>query len=220
MLAVLILPLVLAITVHEAAHGWTAYRLGDPTAFQLGRVSFNPLKHIDPVGTILVPLTLFLISNVAGGGFIFGWAKPVPVNARQLHHPRRDMALVALAGPGVNLIMALLWGLVVHLGWLSSAQMPQVAEVLIVMGAAGILINLLLMVLNLFPLLPLDGGRIFHALLPVPVARQFARLEPFGLIILLALLFTGVLGALLWPTVMTLAALIPGGAAVGQAFLG
>ncbi|HYN76599.1 MAG TPA: site-2 protease family protein [Lamprocystis sp. (in: g-proteobacteria)] len=196
LLAVLALPVVLAITVHEAAHGWVANRLGDHTALMLGRVTFNPIKHIDPVGTILVPAVSFLLV-----GFLFGWAKPVPVNQRNLRHPRRDMALVAIAGPAVNLIMALIWGMVFQVGRLIIESSPWVAVPLILTGAFGVLINVFLMVPNLVPLLPLDGGRVLNALLPPRWSYYFTRIEPYGLLILIVLLATGLLGRLLLPLV-------------------
>ncbi|EXJ16214.1 site-2 protease family protein [Imhoffiella purpurea] len=214
LLAVLAIPVLFAITVHEAAHGWVANRLGDRTAFMLGRVTFNPLRHVDPVGTILVPVVTFLLA-----GFLFGWAKPVPVDWRNLRHPRRDMALVAAAGPGANLLMALFWGLTIHLGLILMPVSQWVALPLVYSGAAGVLINVFLMVLNLFPVLPLDGGRILNALLPPRIAYTFSRLEPYGLIILLALLVTGLLGAILLPLVIATVGLLPGSGIVKELFL-
>jgi Zn-dependent protease len=195
-LSVLVLPVLFAITVHEAAHGWVAKKLGDSTALMLGRVTLNPLRHIDPVGTVLVPLATFLLS-----GFLFGWAKPVPVNWNNLHHPRRDMALVALAGPGANLLMAVCWALVVRIGALLESSWEWVAVPLVYMGSAGVLINAILMILNLLPVLPLDGGRILASLLPPRMARSYSLTEPYGLFIILGLLVTGLLGKLLWPAV-------------------
>jgi Zn-dependent protease len=195
-LAVFILPVIFAITLHEAAHGWVADRLGDHTARMMGRVTLNPIPHIDLVGTILVPLGIFALSSLSGGtGFLFGWAKPVPVNTRNLGNLRRDTALVAAAGPGANLLMLILWGLLLRLAYGVEAQWPLVAEPLAYMAFAGILINALLMVLNLLPLPPLDGGRVMESLLPRQLALPYARIEPFGFIILIFLLFTG----LLWP---------------------
>lgn len=211
LIAVLALPLLFAITVHEAAHGWVANRLGDHTALMLGRVTFNPIKHVDPVGTILVPASILVLASLASlPPVLFGWAKPVPVNFRNLHHPRRDMALVALAGPGVNLLMAVAWGLMINLGALLADVSPWLAAPLQLMGVFGVLINLALMTLNMLPLLPLDGGRVLAALLPPPLAYRFATLERFGLIILLALLFTGLLGKLLVPVISAVLVVVPG----------
>ena len=157
-LAVMILPIVFAVTVHEAAHGWVADKLGDKTARALGRVTFNPIPHIDPVGTILLPLGMYVLSSMAGGpGLLFGYAKPVPVNAARLHHPRRDMALVAAAGPGANLLMAVLWALIAGSARYVGGEYPMIGLFLFKAGEFGILINVFLMVLNLLPILPLGA---------------------------------------------------------------
>jgi len=183
----------LAITLHEAAHGWVANRLGDPTARNLGRITINPLRHIDPMGTIVVPLTLAILSKgLIDQSFIMGWAKPVPVEPRHFKQPLLDMALVALAGPVSNFIMACLWALLIE-----SSPTGMLAQV----GHAGITINLVLMVLNLFPIPPLDGGRVLTGLLPRALALEFMRIEPFGMMIILLLLFSGVLGKIIWPLV-------------------
>jgi Zn-dependent protease len=190
-IAVWAVPVLLAITVHEASHGYAARALGDRTAQMLGRLSLNPIRHIDPVGTILVPGILLVL-----GGFLFGWAKPVPVNMRNLTHPRRDMALVAIAGPLSNLAMALGWGLLLKFA-LATGATDGVWLGIRAMAVAGIVINLILMVLNLLPLPPLDGGRVLTGLVPESWARRLDRIEPFGLLILVALLATGLLGALI-----------------------
>jgi Zn-dependent protease len=190
------LPVIFAITVHEVAHGWVAKQLGDPTAMMMGRLTLNPIKHIDPIGTILVPLVLLML-----GGFIFGWAKPVPVTWENLRKPKRDMALVAIAGPAANLIMAILWALVIKISFLISGTIDSLAALMLAMGQAGILINVILMVLNLLPLPPLDGGRVVTGLLPGPLSWKFSRIEPYGFFILLGLLATGLLGKILWPPV-------------------
>lgn len=199
-ISVLALPVLFAITLHEAAHGYVARHFGDPTAWQAGRISLNPLRHIDPVGTILVPLFIYFTTALAGQGFLFGWAKPVPVNFSRLRQPKRDMLWVAAAGPMANLVMAVLWILVANV----SGGLPgdSVGAWFYAMAEKGILINVILMVLNLFPLPPLDGGRIAVSLLPNPYAWRFARIEPYGMLILVVLLVTGVLGALLWPLVV------------------
>ncbi|MES9877472.1 MAG: site-2 protease family protein [Candidatus Sedimenticola sp. PURPLELP] len=193
-IAVLALPMLFAITVHEAAHGWVAKRLGDSTASMLGRVTFNPLKHIDPIGTILVPLLMYFFS-----GFLFGWAKPVPVDWRNLGNPRRDMALVALAGPMANLLMAIFWAVMLKIGVSLDSSMAWLALPLYYMGSIGIIINSILMVLNLLPILPLDGGRILTSLLPPRLAMSYAKLEPWGLVIVIGLLVSGLLGTILTP---------------------
>jgi len=201
--AVWVLPVLFGITIHEVAHGWMANRLGDPTALMLGRLTLNPVKHIDPIGTIVVPITLLLMSSIAGTSlFIFGWAKPVPVTFENLRQPKRDMALVAVAGPAANLFMALLWGLLVKVASLFSGQEAVWAGVpLLFMGLAGIAINSTLMVLNLLPLPPLDGGRILMGLLPSSLTGWLARIESFGMIILLLLLTSGILAQIMDPLV-------------------
>lgn len=193
-IAIWVLPVLFAITIHEVAHGWVARALGDPTAMMLGRLTVNPLKHIDPIGTVLLPGLLLY-----AGGFVFGWARPVPVTRENLRDPHRDMALVAAAGPAANLVMALFWTVGVRIGILTLEALPWLGVPLVYMGVAGIFINLILLLLNLVPILPLDGGRILAALLPRRVAARFARMEPYGLVILLALLVLGVLGQVLSP---------------------
>ena len=206
-IAIFALPVIFAITLHEAAHGYVARYFGDMTAAAAGRVTLNPLKHIDPVGTILVPLAILLTSKLLGGGMIlFGWAKPVPVNFGNLRRPKQDMLWVAAAGPGVNFVMAVFWALMIQLG--HALGNDFVSAPLMLMGAAGVFINVILMALNLLPLPPLDGGRIAVSLLPVKQAMQYARLEPYGLFILLGLLFTGVLGIILWPLISLFIGLI------------
>lgn len=199
-IAVFALPVVFAITLHEAAHGYVARYFGDTTAAALGRITLNPVKHIDPVGTILVPLLILIASKLlVGGAILFGWAKPVPINFGQLRRPKQDMLWVAAAGPGVNFLMGIFWALVIQLGYALGSGFASTP--LILMGAAGVFINVILMALNLIPLPPLDGGRIAVSLLPVRQAIQFSRLEPYGLFILLGLLFTGILGIILWPLI-------------------
>jgi Zn-dependent protease len=195
------LPVIFGITLHEAAHGYVAKHFGDTTAYVLGRVSLNPVRHIDPVGTILVPLVILLVTSWgAGQGMLFGWAKPVPVNYHALRKPKRDMMWVAAAGPAANLAMALGWAVIMKL----ALVVPEnyFTRPLVEIGYAGITVNLVLMLLNLIPLLPLDGGRILAGLLPVRLADRYARLEPWGFPILLALLFTNTLGLVLGPMVI------------------
>jgi Zn-dependent protease len=188
-IAAAILPLLFGITVHEVAHGWVAKHLGDPTAQRLGRLTLNPVKHIDPVGTLLFPGVMLLLSSLAGRPFAFGWAKPVPVTYENLRHPKRDMILVALAGPLSNLLMAFLWAGVAKFGATLLATTPAAAVPLLAMGEFGIAINLVLMVLNLLPIPPLDGGRVVAGLLPNRLSWQYSRIEPYGFFILLALFF-------------------------------
>ncbi|MFL6648780.1 MAG: site-2 protease family protein, partial [Sulfurifustaceae bacterium] len=196
-----ILPLLFGITVHEVAHGWVAKHLGDPTAQRLGRLTLNPVKHIDPVGTVLIPLMLLLV-----GARPIGWAKPVPVTWENLRHPKRDMAIVAVAGPMSNLLMAVLWALI----WKFASSLPDTAQwfamPLAYMGYFGIFINTILMVLNLLPIPPLDGGRVAVGLLPGPLAWQLSRVEPYGFFILIALLYLRILD-----TILVTPALIIGG---------
>ena len=193
-LAISALPVIFAITLHEAAHGYAARHFGDNTAWQMGRISLNPLRHVDLVGTILVPALILLLS---AGGLLFGWAKPVPVNFGNLRRPKQDMLWVAAAGPAANLVMALAWALVLKL----TIGGPEIgySEALKEMARVGIGINGVLMVLNLLPLPPLDGGRIVVSLLPHRAAWQFSQLERWGFPILLALLFFGVLDTILRP---------------------
>jgi len=196
-IAVWVLPALFAITVHEVAHGWMAKRLGDPTAQMLGRLTLNPLKHIDPFGTVLLPLAMLLLRFP----FIFGWAKPVPVTWENLKKPKRDMAIVAAAGPGSNLIMGILWALVIKLGALLASHVSTGLIFLSYMGVAGIFINAVLMVLNLLPIPPLDGGRVLVGLLPGPMAWKVSRIEPYGMIIVIVLFVTGILGHILGPLI-------------------
>ncbi|MCU0805697.1 MAG: site-2 protease family protein [Burkholderiales bacterium] len=199
-LAIVALPIVFAITLHEAAHGYVARHFGDQTAAMLGRISLNPLRHIDPVGTIAVPLLIYFSSALLGGsGIIFGWAKPVPVNFNALRNPKRDMFWVAAAGPAANFAMALAWALLFKVGMSTPDNLFTTA--MLTMATAGVTVNLVLMVLNLLPILPLDGGRIAASLLPNKLAARYARLEPYGFPILLLLLFTNVLGVILGPMV-------------------
>lgn len=202
-IAIAALPVVFAITLHEAAHGYAARHFGDPTAWQAGRISLNPLRHIDPVGTVLIPLLILLFS---AGSFLFGYAKPVPVNFSRLRNPKQDMFWVALAGPAANLFMALVWAALLKLAW----EMPvnDFTVPLSEMSKLGVIINCVLMVLNLLPPPPLDGGRIAVSLLPYPLASKFAQLERWGFPILLLLLFTGILGLVMSPLVQMLAGLI------------
>jgi Zn-dependent protease len=185
--AIYALPVLFAITIHEAAHGYAARRLGDNTAWMLGRVTLNPFKHIDPLGTIAMPLMLYFATS---GAFLFGYAKPVPVNFGNLHHPKRDMVWVALAGPASNFVQAIAWALAVVL----MAALGTEEVFFIQMAQAGILVNLLLCVFNLFPIPPLDGGRVLVGLLPFKQAQWVSRIEPFGFFVVIGLVLAGVLG--------------------------
>jgi len=195
-IALYAIPTIFAITLHEAAHGYVAKHFGDYTAYQQGRISLNPLVHIDPIGTIVMPIVLVLVT---AGQFVFGWAKPVPVNFSNLRNPKRDMLWVAAAGPGANLCMALLWGLVFRLSLLLPTN--YFSYPLHRMAIGGVEINLVLLFLNLIPIPPLDGGRIAVSLLPNRLAYRFAMIEPYGFIIIIALLATRVLAVIIGPLV-------------------
>ena len=201
-IAVFALPVLFAITLHEAAHGYVARHYGDMTAYAAGRISLNPLRHIDLVGTIIVPLVSLLLADI-----LFGWAKPVPVNFANLRHPKQDMLWVAAAGPFANLLMALGWAFAFKLGVGLAPSNPTTAW-LVLVGASGIFVNVIFMVLNLLPLPPLDGGRIAVSLLPHRLAWKFAQVERYGFLILIALLFTGLLSYVLWPLITVAIAII------------
>ena len=188
-IAIYALPVLFAITVHEAAHGYAARHFGDDTAWKLGRITLNPIKHIDPVGTILMPLVLYFATS---GAFLFGYAKPVPVQFGRLKNPKRDMVWVALAGPGANLVQAILWNLVLYVLAFSGIDERFFVE----MARAGVLVNLVMFAFNLFPLPPLDGGRILVGLLPWKQAMLVSRIEPWGFFIVMALVIAGVIGQL------------------------
>jgi Zn-dependent protease len=195
-IAIAALPVLFAITLHEAAHGYAARHFGDPTAYLLGRISLNPIRHIDLLGTIVIPIAIYYLSS---GQFVFGWAKPVPVDFGRLRNPKRDMFWVAAAGPLANFAMACGWAVVLKLAVLlpvTSYTLP-----LVEMSRIGMMVNAVLMVLNLLPLPPLDGGRIAVSLLPMPLAMRLAALERWGFPILLLLMFTGVLSMILSPLV-------------------
>lgn len=197
-LALYAFPVVFAITLHEAAHGYVARMFGDPTATLAGRVTLNPLRHIDPIGTIAVPVGILIASTFLGGSpMLFGWAKPVPVDFGRLRQPKKDMLWVALAGPASNLLMSIAWALCFRL--LIQENGPE--SFWIQMCKAGVNINLVLMFLNLLPILPLDGGRVMFSLLPNQMAWQYSKLEPYGMLIVIALLATGVLSVILEPMI-------------------
>lgn len=188
------IPILFAITVHETAHGFVAKLRGDNTAYMMGRLTLNPIKHIDLIGTIIVPALLFLT-----GGFLFGWAKPVPVNESHLKKPRVDSAIVALAGPFSNLIMAVIWAVVAKIAFALVSISPEASQIFIYMGYIGIQVNLILMILNLIPIPPLDGSRIVSAFLPLNAAISYNRIERFGFFILLALIIIPIGGRpILW----------------------
>ena len=194
-LAIWAIPVLFAITVHEVAHGWVAWKRGDPTAMLMGRLTLNPIKHIEPFGTIRLPGILLLFHSP----FLFGYAKPVPVNFGGLKDPKRDMVLVAIAGPAANLLMAFFWTLVLWLGGHLPGALAYLDEPMQLMGKAGIMINVILIIFNLIPIPPLDGGRVAVGLLPPSASIALSRIEPYGFIILIVLLFTGVLWSVLGP---------------------
>lgn len=200
--AVYALPVLFAITLHEAAHGYVSKHFGDNTAYVLGRVSLNPVRHIDPIGTIAVPLLLYFLTK---GQFVFGYAKPVPVVFSRLRNPRWHGMWVALAGPGSNLIQAFAWALVtIGLVW-ARVQEPFFAE----MARAGVLVNLVMAAFNLFPIPPLDGGRVLTALLPQRIAMAVGRIEPYGIFVVMALVAAGVITQIwMWPVIKLLASLV------------
>ena len=196
-IAVYAIPVLFGITLHEAAHGYVARYFGDPTAYEAGRISLNPTRHIDPIGTIVVPLFLLISTKLLGGaGLLFGWAKPVPVNWARLRNPKKHILWVALAGPASNLFMGILWAIALRIQ-VSLGLDPS--DFWARMAIAGVQVNLVLMALNLVPLPPLDGGRIVYSLLPQTYANHYARLEPYGMLILIVLMFTGVLWVILQP---------------------
>lgn len=195
------IPVLFAITLHEVAHGWVANKLGDSTAKMLGRLTINPIKHIDPVGTIALPIGMVILTlATTGQPMAFGWAKPIPVNTRNLKQPRRDMAIVAIAGPLSNFLMAIFWTLVLMVTY-SVISDENLARGFSTMAQIGIIFNLVLMVLNLLPLPPLDGGRVLAGLVPEPLAYQLDRIEPYGFMILIGLLFLGVLDKIIGPAI-------------------
>jgi Zn-dependent protease len=194
--AIYALPVLFAITVHEAAHGYAARHFGDDTAWKMGRVTLNPIPHIDPMGTILMPLLLYFATS---GAFLFGYAKPVPVRFGNLRHPKRDMVWVALAGPAANLAMALIWGALFYV--LHAAGLTEIFFLKMCQG--GLLVNVVMFAFNLFPLPPLDGGRIAVGLLPLKQAMAFSRIEPYGFFIVMALVVTGLVSSLWMQPVMS-----------------
>ncbi|MFZ2268338.1 MAG: site-2 protease family protein [Azonexus sp.] len=202
-IAIAALPVIFAITLHEAAHGYVARYFGDPTAWLAGRITLNPLRHIDLVGTIIIPVVILFFSS---GSFLFGYAKPVPVDFSRLRHPKRDMLWVALAGPAANLFMAFCWAFMLKLAWLMPVNDYTVP--LSEMSKTGIIVNCVLMVLNLLPLPPLDGGRVAVSLLPHRLSWKFAQLERWGFPILLLLMFTGILATIMNPLVILSARII------------
>ncbi|MCU7819160.1 MAG: site-2 protease family protein [gamma proteobacterium symbiont of Lucinoma myriamae] len=191
-----ILPVLLAVSLHEAAHAWMANKKGDSTARLSGRLTFNPLKHIDPIGTILVPILMIVFT-----GFAFGWAKPVPVDVRNLKNPQKDMMWVALAGPASNFIMAIMWAVFLNVSIFFVDNSSSVSLFFLLMPVAGITINVILGVLNLLPIPPLDGGRIMSGLLSPRASMQYSKIEPYGFFIIIALMLTGLLSNIIFPVI-------------------
>lgn len=195
-MAVWIIPILLAVTLHEASHAWVAYKLGDPTAKLLGRVTANPIPHIDPIGTIAVPLLLGVLTKFS---FVFGWAKPVPISERNFKNPRRDNAIVALAGPFSNLLMCFIWAGVMKIALINDPINNVMMMFLLFTAKAGIMINIILFLLNMIPIPPLDGSRVVASFLHGKAAYYYDKIEPFGFFILLALILTNILGYILTP---------------------
>lgn len=192
------LPVLLAITLHEAAHAYVAFKCGDNTAKMLGRLSLNPIRHIDPIGTVLLPILAGILTQF---NFVIGYAKPVPINWGQLRNPKRDIILVALAGPFSNFLMAFLWAVCFKIATFLHPESSMAALFLLVTARAGMTINLVLAFLNLIPLPPLDGSRVISSLLPARQAIAYAKIEPYGFLILVILIFTNVLGYILLPLI-------------------
>lgn len=195
-IAVWAIPIILAVTLHEASHAWVAYKLGDPTAKLLGRVTANPISHIDPIGTVAVPILLGIMTNFS---FVFGWAKPVPISPANFKHPKRDNSLVALAGPFSNLLMCLIWAGLMKISLLNDPINNVVFLFLLFTSKAGIMINLILFILNMLPIPPLDGSRVVSSVLPGKYAYYYDKIEPFGFFILVALIVTNILGYIMMP---------------------
>jgi Zn-dependent protease len=197
-----ILPVLLAVSLHEAAHAWMADKKGDSTSRLLGRLTFKPLKHIDPIGTILVPTLMIAFTSFTGfPGFVFGWAKPVPVDVRNFKNPQKDMMWVAVAGPASNFIMAFIWAVFLHLSILFADSSSAISQFFLLMPIAGITINVILGVLNLLPIPPLDGGRIMSGLLSPQASFYYSKIEPYGFFIIIALMLTGLLSYIIFPVI-------------------